>query len=189
VVYKQKYIRYFYRFQEVLMKQSHQCELRVNLVDMNCFKNMNFFFMEDFLYLFPYLQNDSFSRYRYVRVPKIVQSFSLEHQIIQILYRNFEFLLYIYRVFIVDSCKLSLLRYLFRECYSPPTIIKRLNFTYLPLNFYIQLIEYDHSFIMFIDKDILQMCVQEFHLRIIRCLKRDINYFFLFDIIISSNST
>lgn len=181
VVYKKKHNKYFYNFKKMLHSQSRTCELRVNTLDMNCFKNIHFYLMEDFFYLFPHMKPrwTLMSSHKIFKISSSFdQSFSMEHQIIRLLQSShFHFLLYNYRIFFLfDTCKQALLQCLLSSHgYS-------LQFMELPVYFYVQLIKYSYEFIPHIHDSILQLCVSHYPLDMIQCVKRDIHYSFFMNV-------
>lgn len=175
IIYKKKHLKYIYNFKNILDHKNYKLDLFVNLVDLNVFKNYEFFFENDFKFIFPFLSNDKLNHYNVIELSKIQQSYSLCHQINEILNLNFNFLLYIYLILLVDYYKFILLQYLMKHDYI-------LNFDKIPLSIYVSLIEFDYKYIEYIDCNILKKCIQNYTFKFIQLLKKNINYFFYLDI-------
>jgi len=177
IIYKKKHINLFYSLRNILQNKHHKAVLQMNLIDLNLFKNREFFFEKDFLYLFPYLNKSDIKYNKMIFLKKSTNIFSLEHQVFETLNHNFEFFIFIYKIFYIDTYKDLLLYFLQNSNHQFD-----IKFNTIPSYFYISLLEYNYLFFEYCSDIILQKCILLYPSRMITLISKDIHYLFYIDL-------
>jgi len=175
IIYKKKHLKYFFNFKNILLNKNHKLDLKINLIDINVFKNTNLYIEKDFFKLFPYFNMNDYKHNRYIYMNKISMSYSLIHQIYRLLELNISLYKYFFPIFLLND----FLNILLFHCQEQNYIM---NYDKIPLYFYIFLIEKNYMFFEYIDNELLNLLSKKFPNHLIKLLKKDINYSFYIEI-------
>jgi hypothetical protein len=71
IIYKKKYLKYFYNFKNVIDNLNYKLKLKVNLIDINIFKNTELYFEENFIHIFPFIKKEEIKFNHLIQINKI----------------------------------------------------------------------------------------------------------------------